>query len=118
MKTKRRAIFLIILTTLLISISQLLLKLSSKSLELLNPISYLTNIQLIIALVLYAIAAILISLSLKWGELSVIYPFIALSFIWVTLLSAYFLSEHVTLVNWVGMLSICAGVFFIAKNGN
>ena len=48
--------------------------------------------------------------SLKQGELSIIYPIMALTFIWVTLFSAFLLLEPVSISRWIGVGMIFVGV--------
>jgi uncharacterized membrane protein len=72
-----------------------------------------TNYYLIIGCILYGVGAILLILALKHGELSVLYPFIALGFIWVAILSILIFKEHISFYNWIGMIGIVIGVSFI-----
>ena len=114
-ETKLWAVCLIILTTLLASSGQLLLKMGSKAASL--DLSLLTNYPLIAGCILYGIGAILLIVSLKGGELSVLYPIIATSYIWVSLLSLSFLGESMNMWKWLGIASIILGVSFIGKGG-
>jgi undecaprenyl phosphate-alpha-L-ara4N flippase subunit ArnE len=61
----------------------------------------------------YAIGAILLIIALKYGDLSLIYPFVALSFIWVALLSIVIFHERISLINWLGIFIIIIGVSLI-----
>ncbi|HLC64886.1 MAG TPA: hypothetical protein VJI46_02045 [Candidatus Nanoarchaeia archaeon] len=110
MATKLWAIIIVILATILTSSGQLLYKLGSESLDFaaLNISPYL-----ILGFILYLGAGIMVLFSMKGGELSVIYPFIALSFIWVSLLSTYFLNETMNTFKWVGVAVIISGISFI-----
>jgi uncharacterized membrane protein len=64
-------------------------------------------------LVLYAIGGILLILSFRGGEVSVLYPIIATSYIWVSFLSIYFLNELMNLFKWLGVFTIVAGIVLI-----
>ena len=109
MATKLWAALLVLFTTLLTSSAQLLYKFSSATLEL-NIISILTNYYLIAGIVLYAIGGILIIISFRGGEVSVLYPIIATSYIWVSLLSVKFLGEVMNAFKWLGILAIILGI--------
>ena len=113
MQTKTWAIFLMIFVTFLTSIAQLFYKIGADRLEF-NLISLITNYPLIIGICIYGIAALLFIFSLKHGEVSVLYPIIATSYIWVNLLSKYFLNESLNLYKWLGIIAIFAGVSLIS----
>jgi multidrug transporter EmrE-like cation transporter len=101
-------IALVIVCTLLTSTGQIFLKLSSGSLV--SFVSIFSNYYLWIGMAFYGLGALLLIIALKHGELSVLYPFIALSFVWVTILSIVLFHEHVSFHNWLGIASILAGV--------
>jgi drug/metabolite transporter (DMT)-like permease len=112
MKTKSWAIFLVIFTTLLTSAGQILYKKGADNLELTIP-ALLHNYPLIIGLGVYAVAGALIIISLRGGEVSVLYPIIATSYIWVSFLSIYFLDESMNPWKWLGVLTIMGGIVLI-----
>ncbi|MFH1836261.1 MAG: hypothetical protein ABH851_08745 [Methanobacteriota archaeon] len=63
---------------------------------------------------LYGIGAIMLIVSLKYGELSVLYPIYGLNFIWVSILSPYFFpSDSMNLVKWIGVVFVIGGVSLI-----
>jgi len=115
-KTRTWAILLTLSFTVIISFAQVLYKMASANLSF-NPLQLITNWQLILGLVLYAIAAIMFIKALKGGELSVLYPLIAVTYIWVSLLSIYFFHEVMTLYKWLGVVTIILGVSFIGIGG-
>ncbi len=108
---KTGAILLVIFCTFLTATAQVLLKLSASNLH--SIASIVTNYYLIAGCILYGIGAILLILALRKGELSVLYPFIALGFVWVALLSIVVFHESISLLNWMGMASIMIGVSLI-----
>jgi uncharacterized membrane protein len=114
MKTKPFAIALVLLCTVLTSIGQIFLKKGSSSISF-DFLALITNGELAIGLVLYAVAAILLIAALKNGELSIIYPFIATSYIWVSLLSVQLLSETMNTLSWAGIALIIIGVSCIGR---
>jgi len=112
MATKLWAALLVLFTTLLTSSAHLLYKYSVGSLQF-NIISIVTNKFLIGGMILYAIGGILMIVSFRGGELSVLYPIIATSYIWVSFLSMWFLHEGMDVLKWMGIASIIAGIVFI-----
>ena len=62
---------------------------------------------------LYELATIVFIPALRGGELSVLYPFISLSYVWVSLLSIKILKEKMNSFKWMGVALIIIGVSFI-----
>lgn len=77
----------------------------------------LTNVPLFCGYALYGISTVLLVLALKDGELSLLYPVIALTYVWVTALS--FLIFHDTVNPWklAGIVIIVIGVAVLGKGG-
>ena len=112
MATQLWAVGLVVLATLIGSFGPILLKkASSKSLSKISSLA--TNYHLFGGVSLYAIGTILFIPALRGGELSVLYPFIALTYIWVSLLSVKFLGEKMNRFKWLGIALIIIGVSLI-----
>lgn len=112
MATKLWAALLVLFTTLLTSSAQLLYKKAIVTLQF-DVMSIITNKFLIGGMILYAIGGILMIISFRGGELSVLYPIIATSYIWVSFLSIWFLHEGMSALKWIGISSIILGIIFI-----
>lgn len=112
MATQLWSIELVILATLIGAFGPILLKKASAK-RLSNLISLATNYHLFAGVALYAIGTILFIPALKGGDLSVLYPFVALTYIWVSLLSVKFLGEKMNKFKWMGIVLIIIGVTFI-----
>jgi len=112
MKTKPWAIMLIVFSTLFTASGQLLFKMGAERLptNIFDIAGYLADWPLVLGLVFYAAAFGMLILALRAGELSVLYPFISLGFVWVTAVSVFFLNEPLTLAKAGGILLIFAGV--------
>ncbi len=113
MPTKAWAIGLMILTTIFTSTAQVFYKLGADKLQF-NLVSIITNLPLITGMALYIIGAVIMITAFKGGEVSVLYPIIATSYIWVSLLSSYFFNETINLFRWVGIFIIIAGIISIS----
>ena len=66
---------------------------------------------------LYGVSAIGFIIALKHGRLSLLYPVIATSYVWVTLLSSWVLGEKITPQHWIGILLILSGIVVIVRGG-
>ncbi|MFC1648298.1 EamA/RhaT family transporter [Nanoarchaeota archaeon] len=116
-RTSPWAILAIIICTIFTSLGQILWKLGVDYLDL-SLLGLISNWHLWLGFVFYGIGAAIMIIALSKGELSVLYPFIALSFIWVALLSSQLLNEAVNPVNWLGISSIILGVTMIGVGGS
>ena len=112
MATQLWAAGLVILATLVGAFGPILLK--KASLRKFSSIkSLITNYYLLGGVSLYAIGTILFIPALKGGELSVLYPLVALIYVWVSFLSVKFLGEKMNRFKWLGIALIIIGVSFI-----
>jgi len=71
------------------------------------------NKELIIGIILYILGIAIFIPALHFGELSILYPIISLSYVWVALLSKRIFKEEISQKNWFGIILIIVGVFFI-----
>lgn len=108
------SIVVVLIAAVLGAFGQLSFKLSSDKLSL-KIIELIRNYYLIIGLVLYAIATVIFIVSLKAGELSVLYPLISTNYIWTVLLAKKFLNEDINVYKWSGVILIVLGVIFITR---
>jgi uncharacterized membrane protein len=76
-------------------------------------IAVLKNYTLIFGVFLYVLSAIIFIYLLRSNELSVLYPLTALSYVFVTLLSIYYLKESMNFYKWLGVSCIIIGVVFV-----
>ncbi len=65
-------------------------------------------------LFLYGISTVFFIYALHFGELTIIYPMTALSYVWVSLLSVKFLGEKISTKKWLGIIFIICGVVLIS----
>jgi multidrug transporter EmrE-like cation transporter len=73
-------------------------------------IGMISNLKLFIGYCLYGVNTFLMALALKGRELSRLYPIIALTYVWVTVLSLFVLNEHMNFFRASGIAFIVAGV--------
>jgi len=116
MNTTKKAIALILLSSLSAGIGQLFWKKAAFTLST-NLISFL-NIYLIMGIALYLVATVFMVLAFREGELSVLHPFLATSYVWVIIVSALiFTTEILTFQKVVGAIIIFFGVTLIGLGG-
>jgi len=117
MSTKLWAAGMVFFSTLLTSTAQLFYKFGSQKLSF-DLLSIVTNVEIIMGLLLYAVGGTLMILSFRGGEVSVLYPIFATSYIWVSFLSIYFLNEEMNFFKWFGVVIIMLGIVFIGLGSN
>jgi len=78
-------------------------------------LALLGNYPLILGYALSGGNALLLILALRDGHLSMLYPIISLTFVWVNLLSIYLFGDHMNVWKGVGMLLIITGVAVMGR---
>jgi len=101
----------VVLCSVMGGIAQILLKKGSNQFA---PEQLLHNYWLFAGLALYGISFLLYIFMLRFEKVTILYPIISLSYIWVMMLAAIFLAEPITFKKMVGSLIIIGGVMLIA----
>ena len=112
MATELWAMLLVMSATLVGAFGPILLKKASEK-KLSNIRSILSNYHLFGGVALYGIGTIIFIIALRGGDLSILFPLVALTYIWVSFLSVKFLGEKMNKIKWLGILLIIIGVSFI-----
>jgi multidrug transporter EmrE-like cation transporter len=116
--TKTQSIALVFVCTILGAAAQILMKMGSTQLDHFDVMKVITNVPLFIGYALYGINTVLLMFALRDGELSKLYPIIALTYVWVTVLSVYFFHESITFWKAAGIAVIVAGVSVLGRTAN
>ena len=119
---RRKGIWLVVLCTLLGAAGQILIKTGANSLAHPGPLSTLiamfTNPPLFAGYCLYAVMTVLFIFALKDGELSILYPIISLTYVWVAGLSVYYFHDRLNLLKLVGIVTIIGGVAVLGRDAH
>lgn len=70
----------------------------------------------LLGLMMYGIGALSWVVVLSRLELNIAYPFLALNFVLVALVSWLLLGESISGLRWLGIGCICVGIFLIARS--
>jgi drug/metabolite transporter (DMT)-like permease len=65
---------------------------------------------------LYGLSAALLVAALKYGELSILYPVIALTYVWVTALSVLLNNETLNPMKVIGVAAVVLGVAILGRS--
>ncbi len=112
MATELWAVGLSLLSVAIGAMGPILLKTGADGLSL-NIKVLLRNKHLFGGLFLYGVATIVYLLSLRGGDLSVLYPLVSLSYPVVSVLSVFLLNERMNKWKWAGIALIILGVSII-----
>ncbi len=110
--TKPWAIGIVVICTIFTAIGSLLFKKGMSGFVLEWP-GMLNAYPVLIGLFFYFLGFVLLAFAFRHGELSVLFPFVSLSFVWVAILSYAFLSEMITTLEVIGLAAIVTGVVSI-----
>lgn len=120
-KKRRTSLLLVFICTIVGAAAQILIKQGAGHLT--QPgftgavIGMFTNLPLFAGYCLYGINAVLFVLALREGELSLLYPIIALTYVWVSILSVYYFHESMNALKITGLVVIVAGVAILGRGG-
>jgi multidrug transporter EmrE-like cation transporter len=119
--TRRQSLGLVFCCTLLGAAAQVLMK--SGANQMAHPglvgvvVSIFTSLPLFAGYALYGLSTLLLVLALRDGELSLLYPVIALTYVWVTVLSLLIFRDTINPWKLVGIALIVCGVGVLGRNG-
>ncbi|MBW3003613.1 EamA/RhaT family transporter [Candidatus Woesearchaeota archaeon] len=113
-KGTKIGIAVMIISSLFLSTGQLFFKYGSGSFKW-NIMSIITNYNYFFALCFCGIGAVLLIIALKFGDLSVMFPLVSISYIFVILISYFILHEDLGLLKLFAIGFIAFGVTLITK---
>lgn len=102
---------LLVIATLLGGFGAVYLKKASVNFNL--SFTQVKNVNLWFGIFYYGISTVLFLIALKFGELSIIYPLVSMSYVWVAILSMVKLNERLNKYKIAGISLIMLGVVFL-----
>jgi drug/metabolite transporter (DMT)-like permease len=126
--SRRQSVGMVFLCTLLGAAGQVFIKTGAKASAVAAPWTtpagiwanlwaMATNLNLIGGYALYGLMTVVFIYALRDEELSLMYPIISLTYVWVAGLSFWLFGETVNLHKFVGVLIIVMGVAVLGKEG-
>jgi multidrug transporter EmrE-like cation transporter len=115
-QAQRRAVLMVVFCTFVVAVAQILMK-SGADYAKAHPglLGIVTNPVLVVGYGLYAVVTVLIVLALKDGELSVLYPILSLSYLWVAVLSFFIFHDNLNAYKLIGVAVIICGVGVLGR---
>jgi multidrug transporter EmrE-like cation transporter len=112
----RQSVALVFGCTTFGAAAQILIKFGANMLTGSSPLAMLANVPLMAGYSLYGISTVLLVLALRDGELSILYPVISLTYVWVAFLSLIFFKESMNPYKLLGVLIIVLGVAILGRD--
>jgi multidrug transporter EmrE-like cation transporter len=121
-----KSVYLVLGCTVFAAAAQVLMKFGAMHamppMNLADPSSWLPfatallgNYVLLLGYIVQSGNALLLILALRDGELSMLYPIIALTYVWVNLLSMYFFHDRMNVWKAVGIALVIGGVALLGR---
>src|SRR5579862_3132895 len=114
-RSQRQALCLVFGCTVLGAAAQILMKAAANHTASADLMALFTNLPLLVGYSLYGLSTLLLILALREGELSLLYPVIALTYVWVTALSVLIFHERINLFKLAGIVVLVVGVAVLGK---
>jgi multidrug transporter EmrE-like cation transporter len=122
----RKPVYMVLGCTVFAAAAQVLMKFGANhAMPQMNPgdpatwmpfvTALLANYQLVLGYVVQSGNALLLILALRDGELSMLYPIIALTYVWVNLLSMYFFHDQMNFWKGLGIALVIGGVALLGR---
>lgn len=116
---RRRSLLFVFGCTILGAAAQTLMKIGANNLT--YPTMWETlmgmamNLPLVAGYFLYGLSTLLLILALRHGELSLLYPVIALTYVWVCIISVVYFREAMNPFKLLGITVIVLGVGILGR---
>lgn len=110
------SVLLVFLCTLIGAAAQVLLKIGATQLTSSNPVRMLMNPYLFTGYAMYGVNTGMLILALRKGHLSLLYPIISLTYVWVAILSYLIFHEAINPYKALGIAIIVAGVAILGRD--
>ena len=115
----RASTLLVLGCTFLGALAQILMKTGANRLPPSPSLSaMLTCLPLVAGLAVYGLSTVLLILALRNSELSLMYPIIALTYVWVMILSVVVFQESLNAFKVIGVLAIVSGVAVLGRGNS
>jgi drug/metabolite transporter (DMT)-like permease len=116
----RRSVLLVVCCTIIGAAAQILIKRGADALGG-NPtmvqaaLAMVLNPALLAGFSMYGVSMVLLVLALRHGELSLLYPMFAMTYVWVTVLSVLVFHETMNAFKLAGIAIIIGGIVVLGR---
>lgn len=116
---QKLSVALVFVCTLLGAAAQILMKSGTQRTEAAGAVGLIVAIfsdwHLFSGYALYGLSTVVLIVALKYGQLSILYPVIALTYVWVTILSVVLYGEVMNPFKMLGLTTVILGVVILGR---
>ncbi len=112
-----RSFLLVLCCTLIGAAAQVFFKFGANIIAHPTPLQIITNVPLMVGYSLYGINTLMLALALRKAPLSLLYPIISLTYVWVAILSVLIFRESLNGFKIGGLVIIMMGVAVLGMDG-
>ncbi|MBN2420924.1 EamA family transporter [Candidatus Woesearchaeota archaeon] len=113
-KTSLNAVIFMLFSAIFASVGQILFKFAANEVN--STATLIFNPFLYFGLLGYGLGLLFMIKAIRRGELTVVYPVLATSFIWVSIASPiFFAADSMNIQKWFGVAIIIIGITFVGK---
>jgi drug/metabolite transporter (DMT)-like permease len=116
--SKRQCFALVFVCTVIGAVAQILIKSGASHLTGPGIFAMIANWQIMAGYSLYGLSTVILIFALRDGELSLLYPVIALTYVWVTIASFVVFRETISPFKLLGIGTIVAGVGVLGRGSH
>lgn len=113
--TTALAVILTVISTMVAALGSIAFKKSATHLTF-NIKPLMKNYGLMIGFLLFGLSALIYIYALTLGELNVLYPISAFTYVWGLFIGKYFFYENLNIYKYSGMLLVLIGAFLIINS--
>lgn len=120
---QRRSFILVVCCTIIGAAAQVLIKkgadgLGSNATVVQAALAMLFNPPLFAGYAMYGVSTVLLVLALRHGQLSLLYPVFAMTYVWVTILSVLIFHDSMNGFKLAGIATIVGGIAVLGKGSS
>jgi multidrug transporter EmrE-like cation transporter len=112
-----QSLILVFCCTLTGAAAQIFMKMGATKISHPSVMQIIGNVPLMIGYSLYGINTLLLALALRKAPLSLLYPIISLTYVWVTILSLLIFKENLNAFKVGGLCIVITGVAVLGMDG-
>lgn len=113
----RQSIGVVFLCTLIGASAQLLMKAGAVAMTQPGVAGFLLNVPLMAGYALYGLSTVMLIFTLRDGDLSILYPILALTYVWVTVATPVLFDEILNPFKILGVALVMLGVGILGRSG-
>ncbi len=113
----RQSVAVVFFCTLIGAAAQLLMKTGAAAMTQPGIAGFLLNFPLMAGYAFYGLSTVLLVFTLRDGDLSLLYPILALTYVWVAIATPLLIGERLNAFKIMGVALVMLGVSILGRSG-